>query len=279
MKQTTGLLLITMMTAMAWAQSAQTVQNVKSNAAAAQQQKAAQQNAAVKGTQAQAAKSAVVVKPVTPAPKPQVSNAKPGAGVAAKPAQAIAVKPAQSAAAKPQPTKIAVAPVAPQPKQGAQKVATASRAKKPAKASSTVATKSEKPAQTSNSAKASEAAKGDEPSEESKEKKTITAQGRRDPFLSPVVNSPTGPGCSTGKRCLAIDQIIVRGVVKSDAGMFAVVVNSMNKAYFLRENDPVFNGYVLKITGDSVVFKETYQDKLGKEFTREVVKRITTPAV
>jgi len=67
--------------------------------------------------------------------------------------------------------------------------------------------------------------------------------------------------------------------VKSDAGMIAVVVNAMNKAYFLRENDPVFNGYVVKITGDSIVFKETMQDKLGKSFTREVTKKISTPAV
>jgi len=57
------------------------------------------------------------------------------------------------------------------------------------------------------------------------------------------------------------------------------VMNAMNKAYFLRENDPVFNGYVVKITGDSIVFKETMQDKLGKSFTREVTKKISTPAV
>jgi hypothetical protein len=111
--------------------------------------------------------------------------------------------------------------------------------------------------------------------------KTISvAGGRRDPFLSPVVNrSMGGSGCSTGKRCLAVDQIALTGIVKSDAGMIAVVVNSMNKAYFLRENDPVFNGYVVKITGDSIVFKETMQDKLGKSFTREVTKKISTPAV
>jgi hypothetical protein len=41
----------------------------------------------------------------------------------------------------------------------------------------------------------------------------------------------------------------------------------------------VFNGYVMKITGDSIVFQETLQDRLGKTFTREVVKKITTPAV
>src|SRR5207244_12175772 len=79
--------------------------------------------------------------------------------------------------------------------------------------------------------------------------------------------------------CLAIDQILVRGVVRSETGMIAVVVNSINKAYFLKETDPVFNGYVLRITGDSVVFKETYQDRLGKELTREVAEKITTPAV
>ena len=112
------------------------------------------------------------------------------------------------------------------------------------------------------------------------ETKNYSANGRRDPFISPVVNrTMTGSGCSTGKRCLAIDQINLQGIVKSDAGMIAVVVNALNKAYFLRENDPVFNGYVVKITGDSIIFKETIQDKMGKPFEREVTKRISTPAV
>jgi len=34
-----------------------------------------------------------------------------------------------------------------------------------------------------------------------------------------------------------------------------------------------------EITGDSIVFQETLQDRLGKTFTREVTKKITTPAV
>jgi Tfp pilus assembly protein PilP len=103
--------------------------------------------------------------------------------------------------------------------------------------------------------------------------------GKRDPFFSPVVQQNMGSGCSSGKKCLEIGQINVRGVVKSDGGFIAVVTNSLNKAYFLHENDPVFNGYVVKITGDSVVFQETFQDKLGKPLTREIVKRIVTPAV
>jgi hypothetical protein len=105
------------------------------------------------------------------------------------------------------------------------------------------------------------------------------ANGRRDPFISPVVSHAGGSGCSTGKKCLEIGDINLRGVVHAESGFIAVVSNGLNKAYFLRENDPVFNGYVMKITGDSVVFQETLQDRLGKTFTREVVKKITTPAV
>ena len=69
----------------------------------------------------------------------------------------------------------------------------------------------------------------------------INLTNRRDPFLSPVVlQTDMGSGCSTGKKCLSIGQIALKGIVKSDSGMIAVVVNSLDKAYFLHENDPVF---------------------------------------
>ena len=122
------------------------------------------------------------------------------------------------------------------------------------------------------------AVKDNKPTEAKKPVRKIDAAGRRDPFVSPVVTmGAVGSGCSSGKRCLAIDQIALKGVVKSDNGMIAVVVNAMDKAYFLRENDPVFNGYVVKITGDSIVFKETFHDKLGKPLTRDVTKTISRP--
>jgi len=115
--------------------------------------------------------------------------------------------------------------------------------------------------------------------EKKPEPRKISAASRRDPFVSPVVHlGAVGSGCSSGKRCLAIDQIALKGVVRSENGMIAVVVNAMDKAYFLRENDPVFNGYVTKITADSIVFKETFHDKLGKELTRDVTKTISRPA-
>jgi hypothetical protein len=106
---------------------------------------------------------------------------------------------------------------------------------------------------------------------------------KRDPFVSPI-STASGPAlpasnCSSGKRCLVIDQLVLRGVVKTTSGMIAVVANSINKAYFLRETDPVFNGYVVRITGDSVVFKENMVDRIGRQGTREVVKRVTPPSV
>jgi len=58
------------------------------------------------------------------------------------------------------------------------------------------------------------------------------ANGRRDPFISPVVSHAGGSGCSTGKKCLEIGNVNLRGVVRSEGGFIAVVSNGLNKAYF-----------------------------------------------
>ena len=104
---------------------------------------------------------------------------------------------------------------------------------------------------------------------------------KRDPFISlAVVRAQQVVGCAGGgKRCLVIDQIDLKGVVKTPSGMIAMVENPAKKAYFLRENDPVLNGYVVKITGDSVIFKESSVDNQGRTQTRDVVKRVSAPAV
>jgi Tfp pilus assembly protein PilP len=183
-----------------------------------------------------------------------------GSPASAKPAVSTA-KPAGSPAQSSNPKGVTIVPMT------ATKETGKAAAKTAAKPTASVA----KPVQSA--ANATDEAKKDAP-------KTISMVGRRDPFISPVVSHMNGgSGCSNGKRCLAVDQIALTGVVKSDSGMIAIVVNALNKAYFLRENDPVFNGYVVRITGDSIVFKETIQDDLGKPLTREVTKKITNPAV
>lgn len=104
--------------------------------------------------------------------------------------------------------------------------------------------------------------------------------GKRDPFVSPIVSKVSGPiGCSGGKKCLVVDQIALKGIVKAPTGMIAVIENAGRKAYFMRENDPVYNGFVVKITPDSIVFRETVTDRIGRSSTRDVVKRVNAPAV
>jgi Tfp pilus assembly protein PilP len=155
------------------------------------------------------------------------------------------------------------------------------KAKKPAEASPMAAKPA--PAESGSARSAAPPVASDAAAEPSKDTDNPEGKwaktGKRDPFVSPVVYQSGNSNCTTGKKCLEIGAINLRGVVRSESGFIAVVTNSLNKAYFLRENDPVFDGYVVKITGDSIVFQETLQDRLGKAFTREVVKKITTPSV
>jgi len=255
MKLTTGIVALALTAGTAWAQNpANIIQNTKSALQGVQQQKTAASNAALQGASSPAKPSPAAAAKPAPVPAPVKPVAAP-ATVSAKPVVAPA---APKTAVKVAPAKATVAPVKAKPAIAAPKAAP-SQPKAPA--TTTASTGEEAP-------KASK-----------QEDKKYSMTGKRDPFISPVVNRQGGSGCSTGKKCLDIDQLAVRGVVKSDAGMIAVVTNGLNKAYFLRENDPVFNGYVVKITVDTVVFKQNFQDRLGKPFTKDVVKRITTPAV
>jgi|SRR6266851_7738875 len=241
MKLTTGILFLGMVAGTAWGQNLDVIENTKNTMKAVQQKKAMDSDAALAASQGSAGNPSSA----------KSSSAKSSAAKPAVPAssQPVAARQASAKQASSKPAALKVkSPAGHKKSQPKQQIAVENQ-KKPAEA------KAEAP-------------------------KHIDLAGRRDPFVSPVVNrSMLGSGCSTGKRCLTIDQINLKGVVKADTGMIAVVVNTLNKAYFLRENDPVFNGYVVRITGDSIIFKETVQDRLGKSFTREVTKKITTSAV
>src|SRR6266849_6699997 len=314
MKRTIGILVCTLAAGMAWAQSPEIIQNTRAKMDTVQQNKTAASNEAL-GIKQPAAKnshakpaatpvksSAAVVKTSAAPAKASVAPAKATVTkTSVAPARASAV-PAKAHAVSPKPKVVAASPtsksavpfapkkaasVSPTPKVTVKQIAVKKEAK-PAAAHKTVTaapkTKTSPPAAasstTSDSASAGqdEKASDDDAVKDAQDKKW-SMSGKRDPFISPVVSHTGGSGCSTGKKCLEIGAINLRGVVHSDAGFIAVVTNSLNKAYFLRENDPVFDGYVVKITGDSVIFKETMQDRLGKSFTREVVKKLTTPAV
>jgi Tfp pilus assembly protein PilP len=256
MKLATGILILALGLGTATAQTPSIIDNTRAKLNEVQRQKTADSNAALAASSGQRA-------------NPQPATAKPAAGTPVSATQAQAT--AQAKTSKPA---VATASPASTTKAAAAKTAAS---KTPTQKTTTVTVTKPQPPKP---VVAVEDKKNPVDPKKDAHKTISMAGGRRDPFLSPVVSHAMGgSGCSTGKRCLAVDQIALTGIVKSDAGMIAVVINAMNKAYFLRENDPVFNGYVVKITGDSIVFKETMQDKLGKSFTREVTKKISTPAV
>ena len=247
--------------------------------AAAVKTTAAPSKAAIVPAKATASASKATVVPVkasapkVSAPKPSAASTKPSVAKAtpsSPKAEPFAQKKSTASASPKLGVKqLKVAKeIKPAGAQKEKKAVTASKATAPAAAASTDA----------NSANSSSQSASDDPVKDEQDKKWAMS-GKRDPFISPVVSHAGGSGCSTGKKCLEIGAINLRGVVHSDGGFIAVVTNNLNKAYFLRENDPVFDGYVVKITGDSIIFKETVQDRLGKSFTREVTKKITTPAV
>jgi hypothetical protein len=158
-----------------------------------------------------------------------------------------------------------------------EKVLPVSGANAEAKPSAKAATPSAKTAQASKSAAPADA--------ESAASKPATAAvagkgPHRDPFVSPIVQKVTSSvSCTGGKKCLEPGQVVLKGVISAEAGRIAVVTNPANKAYFLREQDPVLNGYVVRITTDSIVFRENVTDRLGKVSTREVIKKVSAPAV
>jgi hypothetical protein len=105
--------------------------------------------------------------------------------------------------------------------------------------------------------------------------KTVTATGRRDPFL-PLVNDskPGGPPLPPGKAGLVVATVHIDGTVRSPEGMLAVVSNPDQRVYFLREGDRLYDGDVEKIGLDGVTFKENSKDAFGKPVERLVTKRI-----
>jgi hypothetical protein len=111
-----------------------------------------------------------------------------------------------------------------------------------------------------------------------------TMAGKRDPFKLPPAPSNKVPGeaqesaagLPPGNRGLIISQLKLQGVVHEEASnkMLAVVTNDTKRAYFLTENDAVYNGVVSKITPDAVYFKENVLDQNGRVSAREVIKRL-----
>ena len=101
---------------------------------------------------------------------------------------------------------------------------------------------------------------------------------RRDPFdtlltKATATNAPP-ENLPPGKAGLIIETLRIGGIVHSPNGMIAIVSNSQQRVYFLREGDKLYDGSVEKISLDGISFKEIGKDAFGKPLERVVTKRL-----
>src|SRR3954464_646210 len=106
-------------------------------------------------------------------------------------------------------------------------------------------------------------------------------QGRRDPFQSLIGPAPKlQPGQRPpGPPGFLIDEIKLQGVVKTrQQGLVAMVNGPDNKGYLMKIGDKVLDGEVIRITPNSIVFRQEVNDPTRIERFREVVKELSSEA-
>ncbi len=104
-------------------------------------------------------------------------------------------------------------------------------------------------------------------------------QGRRDPFRSligptPKVNRENAP---PGPPGFMIDEIDLQGVIRRKQGLVAMIKGPDNNGYTIQVGDKVFDGEVIRIAQESVVFRQEVSDPTRIERFREVIKELVPP--
>lgn len=101
---------------------------------------------------------------------------------------------------------------------------------------------------------------------------------RRDPFKS-LLAAPDRPEFRgprpEGVPGLLIDEIDLTGIFHTSKGFVAqVVASNQKKSYLLKEGDQLYDGDVVSINKNEVVFKQVVQDPTALKPFREVVKSL-----
>jgi len=112
------------------------------------------------------------------------------------------------------------------------------------------------------------------------------SSGLRDPFLNLAPLKPSVQRSDvdeevprehppSGIEGTFIDKASLEGIViRGDNRRTAIIRGADNRAYFLREGDRLFDGYLKAIDNDSVVFVRVSKMRSGRILTREVTKQL-----
>jgi len=103
---------------------------------------------------------------------------------------------------------------------------------------------------------------------------------RRDPFKS-LLKTQNSKELPTSERPegvpgLLIDELQIQGIFMLDSGPVAQVISSASEtSYLLRPLDQLWDGDVVRINLDEIVFKQTVNDPTALKPFREVVKKLS----
>lgn len=101
--------------------------------------------------------------------------------------------------------------------------------------------------------------------------------GRRDPFVSLLSRGEsTRPvaGRPVGVKGLLIGELTVRGVLRTNGTLLAIVQAPDNKTYTVHSGDALYDGTVKVVATDAVIFLQRVDDPLSPVKQREIRKTL-----
>ena len=102
------------------------------------------------------------------------------------------------------------------------------------------------------------------------------ARGRRDPFVSLALGLDVLPPESRppGMQGMLIQEVTLRGIVKTQDGYIAMIQGTDNKSYFARVGERLYDGTIQTIDDTTVVFRQEINDPLRIERFQDVQKTL-----
>jgi Tfp pilus assembly protein PilP len=126
---------------------------------------------------------------------------------------------------------------------------------------------------------APKASRSGEPSARPDDRAGYEPAGRRDPFVSLLSRGetrvPVG-GRPLGVKGLLINELSVRGVVRTNGKLLAIVQAPDHKNYTVHPGDTLFDGNVKVVATDAVIFLQRVDDPLSPVKQREIRKTLRT---
>jgi Tfp pilus assembly protein PilP len=105
---------------------------------------------------------------------------------------------------------------------------------------------------------------------------TYDPAGRRDPFRSLLVRPEDRAlgARPAGIAGMSIDEVVIYGIWKTRNGYVAQVRATDNKSYLVRQGDLLYDGEVVRVGPNEVVFRQNINDPQSVKPFREVTKQL-----